>query len=117
MSNPPQVYRNYDLLFTPRLIPFLRDLRSQEWTEFINKLSVLPETHSDALAFAAMMIELGGCLPCQMDSYRAQRGCIVCAQNTIFSFKGSDQQLFKYYDNARQVVANYLAEGELKRVA
>ena len=38
----PQVYRNYDLLFTPRLISQLRNLRGQEWDAIIDYLADLP---------------------------------------------------------------------------
>jgi hypothetical protein len=104
----PQVYRNYNLLFTPVLISELRNLRNQEWADLIDYLSELPETHPDALAFALMMITLGSCLTCEMDSYRAQRGCSLCARHSIISFKGSDNQLIKRYESAKKLYAeNY----------
>ena len=117
MSNLPQVYRNYDLLFTPHLIPQLRNLRGEEWIKFIDHLTTLPETHPDALAFAVMMINLGGCLPCEMDSYRAQRGCVMCARQTILSFKDSDRQLMKRYEKAQQIVADFFSDSQLQQVA
>ena len=117
MSNLPQVYRKYDLLFTPRLISQLRNLRGEEWAKFIDYLTTLPELHPDALAFSMMMITLGGCLPCEMDSYRAQRGCALCARQTILSYKGSDKQLIKRYEKARTIVAKHLTESGLKQVA
>lgn len=117
MSDLPQVYRNYDLLFTPRLIPQLRNLRGDEWAKLIDKLSPLPETHPDALAFAMMMIKLGGCLSCEMDSYRAQRGCATCARQTILSYKGSDRQLIQRYENARRLIDKQLSKTELERAA
>ena len=110
MSSLPQVYRKYDLLFTPLLIPQLRNLRGEEWAKFIDHLSALPETHPDTLAFALMMINLGGCLPCDMDSYRAQRGCSTCARQTILSFKGSDKQLLKRYETAKKSLAQHFSD-------
>lgn len=112
MSNVPQVYRRYDLLFTPHLIPQLRNLRGEEWAKFIDQLSTLPELHPDTLAFSMMMIKLGSCLTCEMDSYRAQRGCATCARHTILSFKGSDKQLISKYEKARQMVIQMLSESE-----
>lgn len=117
MNDLPQVYRKYELLFTPHLIPQLRNLRGEEWKKLIDSLSTLPETHPDALAFAMMMVKLGGCLSCEMDSYRAQRGCATCARQTIISFKGNDRQLIKCYETARQSMRQQLAEGELKQAA
>ena len=117
MSNLPQPYQKYDLLFTPKLIPQLRNLRGEEWANLIDSLADLPDTHPDALAFAMTMIKLGGCLNCEMDSYRAQRGCATCAQQTIFSFKGSDQQLIKLFEQTRKSMQPQLAEYELKQAA
>ncbi len=117
MNDLPQVYRKYELLFTPHLIPKLRNLREEEWARLIDRLSSLPETHPDALAFSLMMVELGGCLGCEMDSYRAQRGCALCSRHTIRSFKESDQQLIELYEEARQAIIQQLPEAKLKQVA
>lgn len=117
MKDLPQVYRKYDLLFTPHLIPQLRNLRGEAWANFIDHLAKLPEIHPDTLAFAVMMIELGGCLPCEMDSYRAQRGCAMCARQTILSFKGNDAQLLKCYEKAQLFVADHFSDLQLQQVA
>ena len=117
MSKLPQVYQKYDLLFTPHLIPRLRDLRGEEWAELIDTLTDIPETSPAALAFSMMMIDLGSCLNCEMDSYRAQRGCAACAQHTIMSFKGSDQQLLKRYEQSYQSLQQRLTEVDLKQAA
>jgi hypothetical protein len=118
MSNLPQVYRKYDLLFTPGLISQLRDLRGDDWANLIDYLTPLPETHPDALAFCVMMINLGGCLTCEMDSYRAQRGCATCARQTILSFKGTDRQLLKRYEKAQGFIAKQMSDQqELREVA
>jgi hypothetical protein len=117
MSDIPQVYQKYELLFTPRLIPQLRNLRGEDWTRLIDQLTPLPETHSDPLAFSLMMIHLGSCLTCEMDSYRAQRGCAVCARQTILSFKGSDKQLLKRYEHAKCLLTKYSSKTPLKQAA
>jgi hypothetical protein len=117
MAYLPQVYRKYELFFTPHLIPQLRNLRDENWANLIDDLAALPETHPDALAFSVMMINLNGCLPCEMDSYRAQRGCAMCARQTIISFKGSDKQLMKCYETAKTFVAKSTTEEPLKQAA
>ncbi|MCS7260420.1 MAG: hypothetical protein NZ765_06525 [Anaerolineae bacterium] len=104
------VYQKYELLFTPHLIAQLRDLRGEEWKKLIDYLVTLPETHPDALAFSMMMIRLNSCLTCEMDSYRAQRGCALCARQTILSFKGTDKQLLQRYERARKEIARLLKE-------
>ena len=117
MRELPQVYRKYDLLFTPHLIPQLRNLRGEEWDNLIDHLSALPETHPDTLAFSMMMINLGGCLTCEMDSYRAQRGCAMCAKQTVIGYKGSDQQLMKQYEKAQQFISGQKSDQQLEKAA
>jgi hypothetical protein len=102
MSDIPQAYRRYELIFTPHLIPELRHLRGDLWKDLIARLSALPESDLDALAFSLMMIRLCSCLTCEMDSYRAQRGCILCAKQAIISFKGTDRQLLQRYERTRR---------------
>ncbi|MDX1524211.1 MAG: hypothetical protein R3264_21455 [Anaerolineae bacterium] len=117
-SNLPQVYQRYNLLFTPNLIPSLRNLRSKAWATLIDSLTGLPETHPDALAFSLMMIDLSSCLSCEMDSYRAQKGCAHCARQTIISFKGTDEQLIKRFEHTRKSLNNrFTASGQLKKAA
>ncbi len=101
MNRVPQTYSKYDLLFTPRLIPFLKTERGETWQALIERLCALPETSPDVLAFSLMMIELNSCLTCEMDSYRAQRGCLACAKQTVVSFKGSDAELICRFESAK----------------
>jgi hypothetical protein len=117
MPERPMLYRRYELLFTPHLIPELRDLRGEEWAKLIDYLSSLPETHPDALAFSLMMIRLGGCLPCEMDSYKAQRGCLLCSRQAILSFKGTDEELIQLYRCAQQDINRQLVEQDLIKAA
>ena len=112
MNDLPQVYRKYELLFTPHLVPELRDLRGEEWRRLIDYLSTLSETHPDALAFSLMMIRLGSCLTCEMDSYRAQRGCALCARQSVLSFKGTDKELIQRYVRAKKEFNRYLEVNE-----
>lgn len=101
-----------ELLFPPRLIPDLRNLRGEEWRELVDSIVALPETHPDVLAFCLMMIRLNSCLGCVSGSYRFMRGCELCAQQTIARYQGTDEELIALYDKARDDLANY-AEGSL----
>jgi hypothetical protein len=101
-----------ELLFPPRLIPELRDLRGKEWQELVDRVAPLPETHPDKLAFCLMMIRLNACLGCISGSYRFMRGCELCAQQTISRYQGTDEELLELYDKARADLAHY-AEGDI----
>jgi hypothetical protein len=99
-----------ELLFPPYAIGPLKGLRGRKWDELVQRVENLPETHPDSLAFSLMMIRLDGCLTCETDSYKAMRGCVQCAIQTIRRFKESDEELLKLYEEAQEEVNAYLKE-------
>jgi len=102
------MYPDSEILFPPRCIPHLRNLRGEEWAKFIDHLVRLPDDHEDVLGFSYLMIQLGSCLTCNLDSYRASLGCCTCARRTIAGFKGSDADLIRLFEEAREKVRAYL---------
>jgi hypothetical protein len=103
------MYANNELLFPTYIIPILRDQRGPEWRKLIDRVVGLPEDHIEVLAFVLMMIHLNGCIACETDSYRAMRGCGLCAMQTLRRFKGSDQELLASYEKALEDVRRYIA--------
>ena len=108
--------KDAEVLFPARFIGVLRDLRGAEWRQLIERVMVLPESDPDALAFVLLMIRLDGCLSCQADSFRALRGCGTCATQTVSRFKGSDDDLLRAYESARQDMLRWLQVGVAPRV-
>ncbi len=107
------MYYETEMIFPPRVIPKLRDLRGKEWQKLVDRVSTLPEMHPDKLAFMLMMIRLDGCLRCDADSYRAMRGCELCARQAVRRFKGSDKDLLKQFESAQKDVLEYLESKEM----
>jgi len=99
-----------ELLYPPYAISPLKDLRGPEWQALVNRVSALPETDPDSLAFSLMMVKLDGCLTCETDSYKAMRGCVQCAIQTIRRFKESDNDLLSLFRDAQTEVEAYLEE-------
>lgn len=99
-----------ELLFPPYAIAPLKNLRGPEWRALVERVSALPETHPDSLAFSLMMMRLDGCLTCETDSYKAMRGCVQCAIQTVRRFKEPDDDLLKLYDEAKVDVKAYLKD-------
>src|SRR5512134_1006259 len=97
-----------ELLFPPRLIPSLRDLRAGLWRELVDRAMVEPVAGRDRLAFILLMVKLGGCTGCHVDSYKALRGCTKCTALTIQRFRGSDEELLRLFTSACQEVDRYL---------
>jgi hypothetical protein len=107
------MYPRSEILFPHRCVSLLRRMRGPEWQQLVSRIAELPDTHEESLAFALMMIQLSGCLNCDLDSYKASLGCCTCAKRAINAFKGSDKQLLRKYEEARSQLANYLADHEV----
>jgi hypothetical protein len=105
------VHTKAELLFPAHLIPSLRELRGEEWQGLVDRVSTLPETHPDSLAFVLMMIELDGCLRCNSNNYKFLRGCYLCATQTIQSYKGSDRDLLDLYERMKIELTQHLQQG------
>jgi len=90
-----------EILFPARVISFLRNLRGPVWKQLVDHILKQEAGSIEEHAFCLMMIRLDGCLTCHADSYRAMRGCTLCAQQTITRFKGSDQELVDMYEQAK----------------
>ncbi len=99
-----------DLLFPSRAIEPLRKLRGEDWEKLVDDVSALEPMQVDRIAFVLFMVRLGGCTTCQSDSFRAMRGCVICASNTIKRYKGTDHGLIDLYNVARKDVHKYLKE-------
>jgi hypothetical protein len=99
-----------ELLFPPYAIAPLQGLRGPEWDDLVVRVAALPETHPESLAFSLMMMRLDGCLTCETDSYKAMRGCVQCAIQTIRRFKEDDEDLLQLYKEAQADVDAYLKE-------
>jgi hypothetical protein len=102
-----------DMLFPPRVIPSLRNLRGEAWRSLIDRVLELEPMDVERLAFVLMMIRLGNCTTCHADSFRALRGCTQCALQTIRRYRGTDQELLNLFADARQEIERYMGKGEL----
>jgi hypothetical protein len=109
------MYPDSEILFPTRCIPVLRDLRGQDWHDLVQRVMSRSEDHEDLLGFSLMMIRLGGCLTCDLDSYRASLGCATCSKRTVSGFKGTDKALVKKFGEARKEVSAYLGQNGHKK--
>jgi len=105
-----------EMLFPTRVIPSLRSLRGEDWCRFVDQVASQPEGDPDVLAFGLMMIRLNSCMTCHADSYRAMRGCTLCAQQVIARFRGTDTELIARWQAARSDILVYLKTGDAPAV-
>jgi len=102
-----------EMLFPARVIALLRSLRGQEWQQLVDDILAKPHGSVEEQAFSLMMIRLDGCLTCHADSYRAMRGCTLCAQQSIARFKGSDSELIAIYEDAKADILRWHQTGDV----
>jgi hypothetical protein len=102
------MYAKNELMFPLYVVPHLRDARGPAWRDLIDRVAALPPTHEEVLALMLTMIRLNGCLPCETDSYRAMRGCVMCSLQTLRRCKEPDEFLLRMYDQALADVRAYL---------
>jgi hypothetical protein len=112
-SKKSHMYPDSEILFPPRCIPQLRDLRGPKWQQLVERISFLPHNHEEVLAFGLLMIKLGSCLTCDLDSYRASLGCCTCARRTISGFKGDDDELISRYNKVLEDVRAFIQRSGL----
>jgi hypothetical protein len=94
------MYAENDILFPYHAIAALRRVRGEAFSALVERVLSRPETHEDTIAFMLMMVRLNGCMACETDSYRAMRGCVACAQQTLKRFKGEDSDLIELFERA-----------------
>ena len=109
------MYVNTEIMFPPSVIPLLRDACGPAWRGLVERVAPLADTQPESLAFSLMMIRLGNCLTCDLDSYRASLGCSACAKRTVASFKGTDEALIKKIEDARKEIRAYVGSAPRPR--
>lgn len=102
------VNRDYEILFPTHAIKALEALRGPDWNDFAARISQLETNDEERIAFTLLMVQLCNCASCQIDSYRAIRGCLSCAVQTIERFHGNDQELLELFAQAQSDLTQYL---------
>jgi len=97
-----------ELLFPPRLLPQVRDLRGPVWKELVDRVNAQPPASLPRLGFELLMARLHGCAACQADSFRAMQGCTQCALQTIKRHRASDEDLAEQFAEACRDVEAFL---------
>jgi hypothetical protein len=94
-----------ELLFPMRVIPKLRELRGGAWRDLVDHVMQPEAPIEDKLGFVLMMVELCSCSTCNSYSYRAMRGCTVCASSTIQRFREDDKALISMHKKSSKAIA------------
>lgn len=99
-----------ELMFPLRVAPQLASQRGEKWKGLIDRITAVDANPVDKAAFTLLMVRLGGCQGCSVDSFRGMRGCTACAKQTIRRFRGTDTDLENQFISASNDVEAYLAK-------
>lgn len=99
-------------LFPHSSVPLLPTMRDESsWSDLVNRIALLPETHEDSLAFQLLMIRVCGCLRCT--NYKANLGCTTCSQRAVRNSKSSTNAILNGFVKAQEEVRAFLDTQEI----
>lgn len=97
-----------DLLFPPRTLPALRDLRGAPWRDLVTLVLEAGPDSREQMAFVLMMARMNNCATCNADSFRAMTGCTACTKQSLKHSHETDQALVALFQAAHAEVDQYL---------
>ena len=98
-------------LFPHSSIPHLHQMREEKhWDKLVERVSALPETSEDSLAFQLLMIRICGCLRCT--NYKANLGCTTCSQRAVRNNKSSTNVIIHWFTKAQSEIRIFLNHQE-----
>jgi len=98
-----------ELMFPLRVAPLIAGQRSEKWKDLVERATSASAGDVEKAAFTLMMVRLGGCQGCSVDSFRGMRGCTACARQTVRRYRGTDSDLEVLFQQATSEVEAYLA--------
>jgi len=96
-----------EIVFPTRIIPALMDVRGSVWEQFIKNILAPEVSETDLTTLTLMITRMASCITCNSDSFRAMRGCTLCARQAIKRFRGSDQDLIRVFHETLEEVEEY----------
>ena len=97
-----------ELLFPLRVVPALSDLRGSECQMLLQRIASPDASLADQIGFVLMMVRIDGCVGCNADSFRAMKGCTLCARQNLKRYRGSDKEFVELFEQTRKEVELYL---------
>jgi hypothetical protein len=95
-----------ELLFPPRVIPCLRNVRGELWQSLVDEVVAGGEGSVAETGFVLLMARLNGCLCCNADSFRALNGCRHCSTRNLRRARESDAEMVVMFaESQREVMA------------
>lgn len=97
-----------EVIFPERVIPALKNLRGHDWEQLIDSLDITAEDRLPVAAFVLMMVKICGCASCNADSFRAMRGCLQCARQSVKRVRTPDKELINQHQDLCAELGKYV---------
>jgi len=94
-----------ELIFPIRVASALRDLHGAGWRRLADRVAKAPPDSKEAISFVLAMARIDGCQTCNADSFRAMKGCTLCAQDAVRRYRGGEKALVKMVEKAAKDLA------------
>lgn len=94
-----------ELIFPIRVAPALRDLHGADWRKLADKAAKAAPDSKEAISFVLAMARVNSCQTCNADSFRAMKGCTLCAQDAVRRYRGGEKSLVKMVEKAAKDLA------------
>lgn len=101
---------NAEILFPLRLLPEVKVVRGESWTQLIDLISAANSQTIDRLAMELLLVRLAGCMNCDSDSFRAMKGCEFCIRQVLRRFKGTDAELIRSFEQSKKEMNKFMKE-------
>ncbi|MEX1247693.1 MAG: hypothetical protein WEA61_04375 [Anaerolineales bacterium] len=96
-----------EIIFPLRVTPALRDLHGPAWRKAVDKAAKAAPDSIEAISFVLAMARVNGCHNCNADSFRAMKGCTLCAQDAVRRYRGGERMLLKGVERAHADVGKW----------
>jgi hypothetical protein len=97
-----------ELIFPLRVAKSLRGLHGEKWRKAVDKAAKAKPDSPEAISFVLAVARVDGCSSCHADSFRAMKGCTLCAQDAVRRHRGGERALLKALDKARADIDAWL---------
>lgn len=97
-----------EILFPFRVAPSLKTLHGEEWRRIVEFVLSDEAAPTDRYAFTLMMVRMCGCVSCNADSFRAMKGCSLCARQMVRRNRNNDKEICEQYNAIKSEVIAYL---------
>jgi len=98
-----------EIIFPLRVLPLIADTHDANWKALVASVCARDADALQKMGLVLTLARLAGCASCNSDSFRAMRGCTLCAQQTMRRQHISGNELRHLFDQNCIEVQKYIS--------